>query len=112
MKPGEEIGPLKSLGRIQKYGILPQKSQNLGKFTWNSRNHSNGHLTPVHEGYMCVWPVFWLVVERGVPEGAVKVPGGGPPMAWISVLLRLGSRPHSLATVSKKFKILLYAVVV
>ena len=61
--------------------------------------------TPRYLYQLCGCPVFWLVVDRGVPEGEVKVLGGAVPMAWVLVLLRLRSRPHSLATVSKKFKI-------
>ena len=61
--------------------------------------------TPRYLRQLCGCPVFWLVVDRGVPEGEVKVLGGAVPIAWISVLLRFKSRPHSLATVSKKLKI-------
>ena len=52
MKPGQEFYPLKSLRSNQKYGVLLKKPRNLGKFARIFTPHSNGHLSPVHEGYI------------------------------------------------------------
>ena len=51
MKLGHEFYPPKSLGSNQKYGAFLQKPQNSGKFARIFILHSNGHLSPIHEGY-------------------------------------------------------------
>ena len=53
MKLGQEFYPLKSLRSNQKYGVFLKKPRNLGQFARIFTPHSNGHLSPVHEGYTC-----------------------------------------------------------
>ena len=53
MKLGHEFYPLKSLISNQKYGVFLKKPENSGRFTRIFIPHSNGHLSPIHEGYTC-----------------------------------------------------------
>ena len=56
MKVGKESYPLTSLRSNQKYGAFLKIPRNLSPFARIFTPHSNGHLSPIHEG--CIYNVF------------------------------------------------------
>ena len=65
MKLGHGFYPLISLKSNQKYGVFLKKPQNSGKFARIFIPHSNGPLSPIHNGYIPLWPLALYLLMKG-----------------------------------------------